>query len=103
MTAGKPTPIQLAWLARGLQQPGGKLPLFDDSGQTVDRRTVESCLANGWAESWFANPLKPDWRVCRLTDAGRHVAAAEPVKAPGVGRNAPAGAPAGTPVLPLRR
>ena len=78
MTAGKPTPIQLAWLVRGLQQPGGKLPLFDRDGQAVDRRTIESCLSNGWAERWFANPLKPDWLVCRLTDSGRRVAAAAP-------------------------
>jgi hypothetical protein len=28
-------------------------------------------MEQGWAEPWFANPLKPDWLVCRLTQAGR--------------------------------
>jgi hypothetical protein len=77
----RPTDVQLAWLVRGLRQPSGKLPLFDEEGQAVDRRTVECCLANGWAEPWFANPLKPDWQVCRLTDAGRRLAASPPAKA----------------------
>jgi hypothetical protein len=31
---------------------------------------VESCIARGWAEPWFANPVKPDWLVCKLTPAG---------------------------------
>jgi hypothetical protein len=96
MTApSRPTVLQLAWLVRGLPQPGGKLPLFDEEGQTVDRRTVESCLANGWAEPWFSNPLKPDWRVCRLTDAGRRLAASPPQEA----RREPAAA---APALPIR-
>jgi hypothetical protein len=30
-------------------------------------------MDQGWAEPWFANPLKPDWLVCRLTAAGRAV------------------------------
>ncbi len=66
-----PSPQQTKWLARGLEQPGGKLPLFDDLGQRVSERTVQSCIRNGWAEPWFANPLKPDWQVCKLTDRGR--------------------------------
>ena len=69
----KPTRVQEAWLSRGLSQPGGKLPLFDDQGQRVSERTVRSCIRQGWAEPWFENPLKPDWQVCRLTDAGRRV------------------------------
>ncbi len=64
----------MAWLRRGLDQPGGKLPLFDETGRKVNRQTVESCVAAGWAERWFDNPTKPDWLVCRLTDAGRAVA-----------------------------
>jgi hypothetical protein len=28
-------------------------------------------MAAGWAEPWFSNPIKPDWLVCRLTEAGR--------------------------------
>jgi len=68
-----PSDRQIEWLSRGLNQPGGKLPLFDLSGARVNQRTIKSCLDHGWAERWFANPLKPDWLVCRLTDAGRAV------------------------------
>lgn len=68
-----PTAQQRAWLSRGLDQPGGKLPLFDERGQRVKKQTVESCLKAGWAERWFDNPLKPDWLVCRLTESGRGV------------------------------
>jgi hypothetical protein len=67
----KPTPSQRVWLMRGLDQPGGKLPLFDAAGQRVSERTVRSCIEKGWAEPWFANPLKPDWLVCKLTVEGR--------------------------------
>jgi hypothetical protein len=72
----QPSLSQLRWLARGLGQPGGKLPLFDENGQHVSERTVRSCIDKGWAEPWFENPLKPNWLVCKLTDAGRAVAAA---------------------------
>jgi hypothetical protein len=68
-----PTGIQRTWLKRGLNQPGGKLPLFDEFGQAIDPRTIRSCLEHGWAEPWFANPLKPDWLVCKLTLAGREI------------------------------
>ncbi|NQV57579.1 MAG: hypothetical protein HQ503_17080 [Rhodospirillales bacterium] len=67
----KPTQVQKKWLARGLDQAGGKLPLFDEEGQRISERTVKSCLRQGWAEPWFANPIKPGWLVCKLTDAGR--------------------------------
>ena len=66
-----PTEGQRTWLMRGLDQPGGKLPLFDSLGQKVSARTVKSCVERGWAEHWFNNPLKPDWIVCKLTEAGR--------------------------------
>lgn len=75
-----PTQRQAAWLARGLNQPGGKLPLFDEAGQRVNERTIRSCLARGWAERWFANPLKPDWLVCRLTESGRRAVALQVVE-----------------------
>lgn len=68
------TPVQRKWLRGGLHQPGGKLPLFDENGQRVSARTVQSCIRNGWAEPWFANPLKPDWLVCKLTHLGRVIA-----------------------------
>lgn len=73
-TTERPTPSQLRWLASGLAQPGGKLPLFDSEGQKISERTVRSCLEKGWAEPWFANPIKPDWLICKLTTAGRLVA-----------------------------
>ena len=69
----RPTPVQAAWLKRGVAQPGGKLPLFDEVGQHYDPRTVRACLDNGWAAPWIGNPLKPDWLVCKLTEAGRSV------------------------------
>lgn len=72
-----PSAAQRAWLSRGLDQPGGKLPLFEDNGAQVRRQVVEACIAAGWAERWFDNPLKPDWLVCRLTDAGRAALGAE--------------------------
>ncbi len=75
---GKPTEVQRAWLLRGLSQAGGKLPLFDEAGKRIDPRTIRACVEQGWAEPWFANPLKPDWLVCRLTEAGRAILAQDP-------------------------
>ena len=72
--AARPTASQMKWLRRGLKQAGGKLPLFDELGRKVGDRTVHSCIEHGWAEPWFNNPLKPDWQVCKLTEAGRRVA-----------------------------
>lgn len=69
--SSKPSGIQLKWLVRGLDQAGGKLPLFDAEGQKVSSRTVNSCLKQGWVEPWFNNPIKPDWLVCKLTESGR--------------------------------
>lgn len=76
--AGQPSETQLQWLQRGLDQAGGKLPLFDRIGQKVSEKTVRSCIRHGWAEPWFNNPIKPDWLVCRLTDAGRELATGAP-------------------------
>jgi hypothetical protein len=64
------TEAQRRYLERGLVEPGGKLPLFDREGQEIPHRTIETCIAHGWAEPWFANPLNPGWRVCKLTPAG---------------------------------
>ncbi|MBM3545395.1 MAG: hypothetical protein FJX54_00465 [Alphaproteobacteria bacterium] len=66
----------MAWLKRGLDQPGGKLPLFDIDGQRINPRTIKTCIEQGWAEPWFDNPIKPDWLVCKLTEAGRATAIA---------------------------
>lgn len=68
-----PTQAQRRYLQRGLTQPGGKLPLFDGDGQAIPHATVLACVSRGWAEPWFANPIKPDWLVCKLTSRGRAV------------------------------
>ncbi|MBL8673470.1 MAG: hypothetical protein IPK81_24550 [Rhodospirillales bacterium] len=62
---------ELSYLIRGFSQPGGKLPLFDLDGQAFEPSLIRRCVDRGWAEPWFANPLKPDWLVCKLTPAGR--------------------------------
>jgi hypothetical protein len=72
MTA-RPTAAQRRYLERGLSQAGGKLPLFDDDGKQIAAQTVRACIDHGWAEPWFANPLKPDWLVCKLTATGRAI------------------------------
>ena len=72
----EPSLPELFYLRRGLVQPGGKLPLFDLDGQTIAPEVVQACLDRGWAEPWFNNPLKPDWLVCKLTQAGRQLASA---------------------------
>ncbi len=71
MVGRRPTAAQRRYLARGLSEPGGKLPLFDLTGQRIDPKTVRSCITRGWAEPWFDNPIKPDWLVCKLTGTGR--------------------------------
>jgi len=87
----RPTEPQRRYLERGLSQPGGKLPLFYADGREVPPRTVQACVANGWAEPWFRNPVKPDWLVCRLTERGRKVLGGTEPPA------SPAGKPAGAP------
>ncbi len=69
----KPSEAQRRYLRRGLDQPGGKLPLFDTDGKAVTPATVRACIDRGWAEPWFANPTKPDWLVCKLTASGYRV------------------------------
>ena len=69
----KPTLVQKEWLERGLEEPGGKLPLFDYGGHKISPRTVNSCINQGWAKKWFDNPIKPDWLVCKLTSTGRKI------------------------------
>jgi hypothetical protein len=67
----RPTAAQRTWMRRGLDQPGGKLPLFDRHGRMYSPRTIQSCLAQGWVRPWATNPIKPDWLICKLTAAGR--------------------------------
>jgi hypothetical protein len=47
--------------------------LFDTKGQPIRPQVIRTCLARGWAERWFANPMAPDWLVCRLTEKGARV------------------------------
>jgi hypothetical protein len=79
---------QRRYLERGLHEPGGKLPLFDRDGREIPHKTIETCIGHGWAEPWFANPLKPDWLVCRLTAAGYRALGQDPP----AGLDRPAGA-----------
>lgn len=58
-----------------MDQAGGKLPLFDEQGRRIGASTIDACIRHGWVEPWFANPMKPDWLVCKLTERGRSVAA----------------------------
>lgn len=71
----RPTHAQRSYLERGLEQPGGKLPLFDRDGQQISVQTIRACIEHGWAEPWFRNPIKQDWLVCRLTERGRDILA----------------------------
>lgn len=64
---------QRKWLNRGLTQPGGKLPLFDENGKKISPQVVKKCVEAGWAEPWFSNQLKPNWLVCKLTPDGRSI------------------------------
>ncbi len=59
------------YLEMGAEQPGGKLPLFDYRGQEIPKAVIRQCLQKGYAEPWFANPMKPNWLVCRLTPKGK--------------------------------
>lgn len=65
------SPAERRYLEIGLTQPGGKLPIFDQNGQEINPATIRACLKKGYAERWFANPMMPNWMVCRLTDLGR--------------------------------
>ena len=80
LAAGIMTPAQRRYLARGLKQPGGKLPLFDEQGQEISHRTIEACVAHGWAKPWSRNPVRPGWFVCRLTEQGYRVLGKRPPK-----------------------
>lgn len=64
---------QRKWLQLGLTQPGGKLPNSDAQGERISDDVIDACLQAGLVEQWMYNPLKPNWKVCRLTDAGRAV------------------------------
>lgn len=69
-----PSRAQRRYLSLGLGQPGGKLPLFDRTGQKIPARTIRACMSAGWCNPWYANPVEPKWLVCKLTEDGRAVA-----------------------------
>ena len=71
LSRAAPNAAQRRYLSRGLDEAGGKLPLFDREGQHIHPALVRACIAHGWAEPWFGNPMKPDWLVCKLTEKGR--------------------------------
>ncbi len=70
-TKTRPTPAQTRYLSLGLEQAGGKLPLFDRDGQRVRPATIRACLDAGWCEKWYENPIRRDWLVCKLTERGK--------------------------------
>jgi len=59
------------WLSGGLKREDGRLALFDLFGEPIDRGAVKKAIAQGYAEPWFASPMRPQWTVCRLTPKGR--------------------------------
>lgn len=73
MASRPPTMAQLRYLRLGRFQPGGKLPIFDPNGQQISKAVIKSCLKKGWVQTWFDNPIKPDWLVCKLTEEGRRI------------------------------
>ena len=74
----RPTIPQRRYLERGLDQAGGKLPLFDRDGREVPKKTIAACIIHGWAEPWTRNPIKPEWLVCRLTPDGYRLLGRDP-------------------------
>jgi hypothetical protein len=63
----------LAWLKTGVNNPEGRLSLFDGGGQRIDGKIQRFAIQSELAEGWFANPMRPDWMVCRLTERGRRL------------------------------
>ncbi len=58
------------WLRGGEAREDGRLALFDQFGEPIDKKVVKTAIASGFAEPWFANPMRPQWTVCRLTQKG---------------------------------
>ena len=73
-----PTSAQRTWLCRGLDRPGGRLPLFEEFGQTIDPGMTRTCIEPGWGPPWYPNPQKSNLLVCRLTPLGRIMAGGNP-------------------------
>jgi hypothetical protein len=69
----RPTSAQKRYLKLGSNEPGSKLPLFDDNGQRIAARTIKACMKAGWCEPWARNPIEPKWLVCKLTEDGQQI------------------------------
>lgn len=70
--AARETELEMQnWLRAGLSRPDGRLAMFDQFGEPVNKAMVRSAIAFGLVEPWFASPMRPQWTVCRLTPKGR--------------------------------
>jgi len=76
----RPSPDELNWMRRGLGQPGGKIPVFDENDNPVDPKIVRRCLEQQWVEPWIGNQKNPDnlYMACRLSPLGRRLVGREP-------------------------
>lgn len=59
------------WLRGGTIRADGRLALFDQFAEPIDKDLIKSAVASGFAEPWFASPMRPQWTICRLTPKGR--------------------------------
>jgi len=59
------------WLRGGGAREDGRLALFDQFGEPIDKKIVKTAIASGFAEPWFTNPMRPQWTICRLTRKGQ--------------------------------
>lgn len=75
---GRVSVAEHSYLMMGLDHRDGRLPLFDAHGQEVRASIIKSCAEKGFIEPWFANPMRPKWRVYRLTNLGTQAAQLSP-------------------------
>lgn len=68
------TPADRRLLVRALRHPGGKLPMFR-GGRRVPLTVYRKLGDMGLARTWFPDPLRRNWSIYRLTEAGRVLAA----------------------------
>ena len=59
------------WLHGGEAREDGRLALFDQFGEPINKKIIRSAIDSGYAEPWFASPMRPQWTVCRLTPKGQ--------------------------------
>jgi hypothetical protein len=60
-----------AWLRGGTTRQDGRLALFDQLADPIDKSLIKTAVVSGYAEPWFASPMRPQWTVYRLTPKGR--------------------------------